>query len=96
MLKNYQPFFINIGNYQVILVQTRQLFAHFRPAKYWSRDRAPSNSICIKQCFSTGLPYTQMYMKSKPRYTTEKGYKNGVRLQFGLLSLTQLNVIAKN
>ena len=41
VLKNYKPFFINIGNYRNILIQIRQIFAHFRPVKFWSRDGAP-------------------------------------------------------
>ena len=45
VLKNRLPFFINIGNYRDILVQIRQLFAHFRPVKFWSRDWAPLNSV---------------------------------------------------
>ena len=41
VLKNHKPFFINIDNYQGISAQFRQLSAHFRAAKFWSRDRAP-------------------------------------------------------
>ena len=48
VLKNHKSFFINIGNYRVISVQIRLLFAHFRLVKFWSRDRAPLNSVCIK------------------------------------------------
>ena len=35
VLKNHKPFFINIGNYRDMSVQTRQLFAYFRPVKFW-------------------------------------------------------------
>ena len=49
MLKNYKPFFINISYYRDISVQIRQLFAHFRPVKFWSRNRAPPSLVCIKQ-----------------------------------------------
>ena len=49
MLKNHKPFFINIGNYRDMSVQLHQLFAHFRPVKFWSRDRTPLNSVCKKQ-----------------------------------------------
>ena len=48
MLKIHKSFFINIGIYRDILVQNRQLFAHFRTVTFWSRDRALSNSVCIK------------------------------------------------
>ena len=48
VLKNHEPFFINIGNYRAISVQIRQLLAHFRPVKFWSRDRTPANSVCKK------------------------------------------------
>ena len=30
VLKNYKPFFINIGNYRDISIQIPQLLAHFR------------------------------------------------------------------
>ena len=46
--KNHKPFFINIGIYRDLSVQIRQLFDHFRPVKYWSRDRALQNSVCKK------------------------------------------------
>ena len=36
-----KPFFINIGDYGDIVLQTRQVFAHFWPVKLWSRYRAP-------------------------------------------------------
>ena len=49
VLKNHKPFLINIGNYRDILVQIRQLFAHFWPVKFWSHDRMPPNSVCIKR-----------------------------------------------
>ena len=48
VLKNHKPFFINIGNYRDISVQNRPLSAHFWPVKFWSRDRAPPNLVCIK------------------------------------------------
>ena len=48
VLKNHKPFFINIGNYRDISLQIRQLFAHLRPVKYWSRDRAPPNTVCMR------------------------------------------------
>ena len=48
VLKNYKPFFINMGYYRDISVQIRQLFAHFLRAKFWSRDSEPPNSVCIK------------------------------------------------
>ena len=48
VLKNLIPFFIDIGNLRDILVQTRQLFDHFRHVKFWLRDHPPPNSVCIK------------------------------------------------
>ena len=48
VFKNYKSFFINIGNYRDISVQTRQLFTRFLPVKFWSRERTPPNSVCIK------------------------------------------------
>ena len=48
VLKNHKPFFINIGTYQDILVQLRQLFAHFWVVKLRSRDRAPLKSVRLK------------------------------------------------
>ena len=47
VLKNHK-FFMNIGNCRDISDKICQLFAHFWPVKFWSRDRAPPNSICIK------------------------------------------------
>ena len=41
VLKNQKTLFISIGNYLDISVQTRQLFAHFRPVKFWLRDQEP-------------------------------------------------------
>ena len=32
-----------------------------------------------------GVPYTQVFIKSKSRYTTEKGYAKGIPLRFELL-----------
>ena len=49
VLKNHKPFLINIGNYRDILVQIHPPFAHFWLVKFWSRDRMPPNSICIKR-----------------------------------------------
>ena len=48
VLKNHKPFFINIGDYRDISVQNRPLLAHFRPVKFWSRDRAPPNLVCLE------------------------------------------------
>ena len=48
VLKNHKPFFINIGNYRDISVQNCPLSAYFWPVKFWSRDRAPPNLVCIK------------------------------------------------
>ena len=48
VLKNYKPFFINIGNYRDISVQNRLLSAHFGPEKFWSRNWAPPNLVCIE------------------------------------------------
>ena len=48
VLKNHKPFFTKTGNYRDISVQTRQVFAHFRSVKFWSRDRAPPHLVCIK------------------------------------------------
>ena len=48
MLKKQKPFFINIGNYRDTSMYARQLFAHFGPVKFWSRDWAPPNSLSIK------------------------------------------------
>ena len=56
MLKNHKPFFINIGNYGEILVQNRQLFAHFRSVKFGSRDRASTNLV-HKGFISTHIVY---------------------------------------
>ena len=39
VLKNHKPFSIKIDNHRDISVQIRQLFAHFRPATFWSRNR---------------------------------------------------------
>ena len=48
VLKNHKPFFIKIGIYRDISVQVRQLFAHFRPVKFWLRDLVPLSSVCTK------------------------------------------------
>ena len=48
VLKNHKPFFIHIGNYRVTSVQNHPLFAHFWPVKFWSRDWALPNLVCIK------------------------------------------------
>ena len=48
VFKNYNPFFNNIDTYRDILVQIRPLFADFRPVKFRSCDRSPSNSVRIK------------------------------------------------
>ena len=48
VLHNHKPFFIIIGNYRDISVQIRQLFAHFRPIRFWTRDRAPAKAIRTK------------------------------------------------
>ena len=55
MLKNHKPFFINIGNFRDISVQTRQLFSHFRPVKFCSRDRVPPISILHKAIIITHI-----------------------------------------
>ena len=55
MLKNFKPFFINIGNYDDISVQIRQLFVHFRSVKFWSCNRAPQNLVCIKAIISNHI-----------------------------------------
>ena len=47
VLKNHKPFFVNIGADRDISLQTRQLFVHFRPVKFCSRDRAPPNKTGI-------------------------------------------------
>ena len=55
MLKKHQQFLINIGNYRDKSIQTPQLFEHFRCVNFWSRDRAPSNSVCIKHSLVSTL-----------------------------------------
>ena len=34
VLKNHEPFFMNIGIYRDISIQIRQLFVHFRPVTF--------------------------------------------------------------
>ena len=51
VLKNHQPFFIIIGSYRDISIQTHQLFAHFQPVKFWSRGIEPTNSVCTLSGF---------------------------------------------
>ena len=46
---------ISVVNIRDISVQTRQLFAHFWPVKFWSHDRAPPNSVCIKHLLAPSL-----------------------------------------
>ena len=48
ILKNHKPFFINIGNYRDISVQIRQVSAHFRPVKFWSRDGRSQTRFALK------------------------------------------------
>ena len=48
VLKNHTPFSSKSVITEIYRFKLVKFFAHFRLATFWSRDRAPPNSVCIK------------------------------------------------
>ena len=46
--KNNKPFLSILIITEIYRLNFDQLFAHFRPVKFWSCDRVPPNSVYIK------------------------------------------------
>ena len=57
MLKNHNSFSIKLGIHRDISVQIRSISTHFRPVKFWSRDRPPPKLGLHKPFISTFIAY---------------------------------------